>query len=104
MGLFGQIACAYSALTGLPNNTVVIITTCGQGNRTHRPANATLWAYMCVGIAKSWRDPVILHNAPLVSTHRNPPLLVLSQVFFRQIALGSSGRCRNRTTMRTPLF
>ena len=61
-----------SALTGLANNSVVIITTCGQGNRTHEPANTTLRSYMCVGVSKSWRDPVILHNAPLFALpHQN---------------------------------
>ena len=52
-------------MTGLPNNTVVIITTCGQGNRTDPAQNVTLRSYMCIGIAKSWRDPVILNSSVL---------------------------------------
>eukprot|EP01045_Picozoa_sp_COSAG04_P035111 COSAG04_NODE_7971_length_1039_cov_6.043937_1_plen_51_part_10 len=50
-------------MTGLPNNTVAIITTCGQGNRTDPAQNVTLRSYMCIGIAKSWRDPVILNSS-----------------------------------------
>ena len=52
-----------SALTGLPTGTVVIITTCNQGNRSHPSPNALLRAYMCVGIAQTWRHPVILNTS-----------------------------------------
>ena len=52
-----------SALTGLPINTVVIITTCNQGTRAHPNANASLRGYMCVGVAKSWRHPVIINTS-----------------------------------------
>ena len=33
-------------MTGLPNNTVVIITTCGQGNRTDPAQNVTLRSFV----------------------------------------------------------
>ena len=50
------------ALTGLSANTVVIITTCNQGNRTSPSADPALSAYMCVGLAQTWRHPVILNT------------------------------------------
>ena len=52
-----------STVTGLPANTVVVITTCNQGGRgSPPPADPALAAYMCVGLAQSWRHPVIVNT------------------------------------------
>ena len=53
-------------LTGLPNNSIVAITMFGEGGgRGHPNPNATLNAFMAVGVAKTWHDPMVIRKTPL---------------------------------------
>ena len=52
--------------TGLPNSSVIAITTWSDHPRGHpSQTNATLNAYFAVGIANTWRDPIIINPTPL---------------------------------------
>jgi hypothetical protein len=56
---------AVSKLTGLPNNSIVAITMFSNHPHGQPSRNATLNAYMAVGIAKTWRDPMVINPTPL---------------------------------------
>ena len=55
-----------SRLTGLPNNSIVAITTFSLNNTRARPnPNATLRGFMALGIALNWSSPMVIKPAPL---------------------------------------
>jgi hypothetical protein len=57
---------AVARLTGLPNNSIVAITMFSTNtSRGHPSSNATLNAFMAVGIAKTWHDPMVIRKVPL---------------------------------------
>ena len=57
---------AVSRLTGLANNSIVAITMfSSNSSRGHPSPNATLNSYMAVGVAKTWRDPMVIRKTPL---------------------------------------
>ena len=63
------ITAEVAALTGLPEHSLVAITTFGLKNRSGpipKPyANATLASFFAVGIAKNWTSPMIIRKQPL---------------------------------------
>ena len=56
---------AVSKATGLPNNSIVAITMFSNHPRGQPSPNATLNAYMAAGLAKTWRDPMVINPTPL---------------------------------------
>merc|ERR1719502_872348 len=48
-------------MTGIPVDTIVTITTWANDSAT----NITKRGYFAVGVAKTWRDPVIIYDRPL---------------------------------------
>ena len=56
---------AVSNLTGLPNNSIVAITLFSNYPHGQPSRNATLNAYMAVGIAKTCPDPMVINPTPL---------------------------------------
>ena len=51
--------------TGLPNNSIVAITMFSNHPSGQPSPNATLNAYMAAGLAKTWRDPMLINPTPL---------------------------------------
>ena len=71
------VTAAVARATGLPEDSLVAITTFGLKNHSggvpHPYTNATLASFFAVGVAKNWTAPMVIRKQPLF---KNPGVVV----------------------------